>query len=257
MPERAADRDDQLADLERVGLADRRRRQAGRVDLDDREVGQGVDAVDRARQDAPVLELDVELLAALDDVVVGQDPAVAVEDDARADAGVGDDAEVAGVGRAGDRDPDDRRADLGGDGDRRRRLVDGHRLDGPDVGRLRRAHRGGRRRAIEDAGRARARRRSRPTRARPTGATRRRASRHGRPSASAGTTATVGGGVGAGSYQRSGVTGVRLAPRPRPIGARLGARRVGRRPAARRTARRVAADGQAGVSVDVEEVEPA
>ena len=85
--QRAADGDDQLADLERVGLADGRRRQAGRVDLDDGQVGQRVDAVDGAGQDPPVLELDVELLAALDDVVVGQDPAVAVEDDARADAG--------------------------------------------------------------------------------------------------------------------------------------------------------------------------
>ena len=46
--ERAADRDDQLADLERVRVADRGGRQAGRVDLDDREVGQRVDAVDRA-----------------------------------------------------------------------------------------------------------------------------------------------------------------------------------------------------------------
>ena len=49
--QRAADRDDQLADLERVGLADRGRRQARGVDLDDREVGQGVDAVDGAGQD--------------------------------------------------------------------------------------------------------------------------------------------------------------------------------------------------------------
>ena len=80
--ERAADGDDQLADLERIGLADRRGREAGRVDLDDREVGQRVDAVDRARQHAAVLQLDVELLATLDDVVVGEDPAVRVEDDA-------------------------------------------------------------------------------------------------------------------------------------------------------------------------------
>ena len=75
------------------------RRQVGRLDLDDGEVGQGVDAVDGAGQDAAVLELDVELVAALDDVAVGQDPAVAVVDDARADAGLGDDAEVARVGR--------------------------------------------------------------------------------------------------------------------------------------------------------------
>ena len=102
-------------------------------DLDDREVGQGVDAVDRARQDAAVLELDVELVAALDDVVVGEDPAVAVVDDAGADAGLGDDAQVAGVRAAGDGDPDDGRADLGGDRDGRRRLVDGDGLGGADV----------------------------------------------------------------------------------------------------------------------------
>ena len=46
--QRAADGDDQLADLERIGLADRRGRQARGVDLDDREVGQRVDAVDAA-----------------------------------------------------------------------------------------------------------------------------------------------------------------------------------------------------------------
>ena len=120
MPERAADGDDQLADLERIGFADRGGRQVGRIDLDDGQVGQRVDAVDRAREDAPVLELDVELLAALDDVLVGQDPAVAVEDDAGADAGLGDHPEVARVRGPGDGDPDDRRADLGGDGDRGR-----------------------------------------------------------------------------------------------------------------------------------------
>ena len=84
--ERAADRDDQLADLEGVGLAEGRGRQVRPVDLDDGEVGQGVDAVDGAGEDAAVLELDIELVAALDDVLVGQDPAVAVVDDAGADA---------------------------------------------------------------------------------------------------------------------------------------------------------------------------
>ena len=53
-------------------------RQAGRVDLDDGEVGQGVDAVDRRRERAAVLELDRQLLrVAGDDVVVGQDQPLA------------------------------------------------------------------------------------------------------------------------------------------------------------------------------------
>ena len=58
VPERRADRDRELADLDVRGLADRGRRQPGRVDLHDREVGEGVDAVDRARELATVLELD-------------------------------------------------------------------------------------------------------------------------------------------------------------------------------------------------------
>ena len=40
---------DELADLERVGVAERGDRQVGRLDLDDGEVGEGVDAVDRRR----------------------------------------------------------------------------------------------------------------------------------------------------------------------------------------------------------------
>ena len=57
-PERRADRDRELADPDVRRLADRRGRQAGDVDLDDREVGQRVDAVDRALELAAVLELD-------------------------------------------------------------------------------------------------------------------------------------------------------------------------------------------------------
>ena len=59
--QRAADRDDQLADLERVRVAERGGRQVRPLDLDDREVGQGVDPVDRAGEDAAVLELDLEV----------------------------------------------------------------------------------------------------------------------------------------------------------------------------------------------------
>ena len=127
VPERAADGDDELADLERARVAERRRRQAVALDLDDREVGQGVDAVDRAIEDAAVVELDREAVAALDDVAVGEDPAGAVVDDARADAGLGDDA-GRGVDVAAGRDAHDGRADRGGDVDGRRVLVDGDRL---------------------------------------------------------------------------------------------------------------------------------
>ena len=56
--QRAADGDRQLADLERRRVAERRRRQAGRLDLDDGQVGERVDAVDRAVEVASVLELD-------------------------------------------------------------------------------------------------------------------------------------------------------------------------------------------------------
>ena len=53
------------------------------VDLDDREVGEGVDAVDRGVERAAVLERDRQLRrVARDDVVVGEDQAVRVEDDA-------------------------------------------------------------------------------------------------------------------------------------------------------------------------------
>ena len=150
MPERAADGDDQLADLERARIAERRRGQAGLVDLDDGQVGQGVDAVDRALQDAAVAELDLHRVAAFDDVAVGQDPAVAVVDDAGADAGLRDDPEI-GVGRAGGRDADHGRADRRGDVDGRRRFIDGHGLVRPD-GRAGATGRDGRR-SIEGAGR--------------------------------------------------------------------------------------------------------
>ena len=83
--ERAADGDGLLADLDGCGVADRSGRQAGRVDLDDGEVGERVDAVDRAREGAPVLEVDRQGLGVVaDDVVVGQDQAAGVEDDAGA-----------------------------------------------------------------------------------------------------------------------------------------------------------------------------
>ena len=217
----------------------RGRREAGRVDLDDGQVGQGVDAVDRAGQDPAVLELDVELLAAFDDVMVGQDPAVAVEDDAGADAGLGDDPVVAVVGRAGHGDPDDGRADLRGDRDRRRLLVDRDRLERTDVGPLGDGGRRRRGRPIEGAGRAQ----------REDGATGREhggQERGGQQRAAAGPLARRDG-DGAGGHRRRGrlvpaLGGHRrgLVPGPGPVAAGLGARRetvegrIGRRGRARR-----------------------
>ena len=83
--ERAADGDRLLADLDGRRVADRGGREAGRVDLDDGEVGERVDAVDRGVEGAAVLEVDRERWrVAGDDVVVGEDQAVGVEDDAGA-----------------------------------------------------------------------------------------------------------------------------------------------------------------------------
>ena len=147
--EGTADRDDELADLEPVRVADRRRRQARRVDLDDGQVGEGVDAVDLRVVLRAVLELDRQVRGARDDMAVRQDPAVRVEDDPRADA-------VLLLLRRRVRvdalrvDPDDRRAGLGRDIDDRRRLVERERLlDRGGVGAL--AGRCGDGRAVECA----------------------------------------------------------------------------------------------------------
>jgi hypothetical protein len=107
-PERAADRDDELADLR--GASESPRRAAGRSVASTLTIArsvQRVDAVDRARVLRAVLELDGELVAAGDDVAVREDPAARVEDDAGADpllvqvVALGIDALV--------NDPDDRR----------------------------------------------------------------------------------------------------------------------------------------------------
>ena len=72
-------------DLDRARVTDRRGRESGRVDLDDGEIGERVDAVDGGVERAPVLEVDGELGGvAADDVMVRQDEPVRVEDDAGA-----------------------------------------------------------------------------------------------------------------------------------------------------------------------------
>ena len=198
-------------------------RQARGIDLDDGQVGERVDAVDAALEDAAVLELDIELLAALDDVVIGQDPAVAVEDDARPDAGRRDDPEVAGIGGAGDADLHDGRADRRRDRDRRRRFIDGDRLHCAGVGGGRRGRRGGR--SIEGADGVEGE--DRATRCQDRGQER---GRDKRPAASP--LATRGRGRRGGGRRRRGLVpalgrdGRDLVPGSSPVGARFRGRRV-------------------------------
>src|SRR4029079_18711718 len=68
----AADGDGGLADLDGRRVADRGGGEAGRLDLDDGEVGQRVDAVDRGVERAAVLEVDGQARGvAGDHVMVG------------------------------------------------------------------------------------------------------------------------------------------------------------------------------------------
>ena len=103
----AADGFNPIADLRPVGVAhlDGGQGRAG-VDLDDGEVGGLVDA-DDARGTAEVLrigiggELDVNLVGLFDDVVVGDDVALGIDDEAGAE-GLADLAVVAAVALVGD-----------------------------------------------------------------------------------------------------------------------------------------------------------
>jgi hypothetical protein len=89
--EGAADGLHPVAHLRRVGVAqlDGRQRRAG-VDLDHRQIGGLVDA-DHARRTAQILgvgiggELDVDLVGLLDHVIVGDDVALGIDDEARAE----------------------------------------------------------------------------------------------------------------------------------------------------------------------------
>jgi hypothetical protein len=87
--ERVADRADPLAHPQRGRIAQRRHRQAGlAVDLDQRDVGVGIGADGAGAKRPPVRELDDDALGAVDDVVVGEDAAVGVDDEAAAGAGL-------------------------------------------------------------------------------------------------------------------------------------------------------------------------
>ena len=85
-PERVADRDRPLADLELVRVAEARRLYGMPLDLHDREVGLRVGADELGGDGLAVGERDLELIRVVDDVVVGEDVALAVEHHARAHA---------------------------------------------------------------------------------------------------------------------------------------------------------------------------
>ena len=90
--ERVADGDDELADPDLVGVAERRRHQlVGRdVGPDDGEVVARVRAHDSSARRGAVRQDDVQHVEAVDHVVVREDVAVLVDDDAGADAaGIG------------------------------------------------------------------------------------------------------------------------------------------------------------------------
>ena len=90
-PERAAERDHDLPGPKVVGIAEGQRRQAGRLDLDDGEVGLEIETDDAAVQQPPARRqdraagrhgrhLDADALRAADHVRVGHDEARGVDD---------------------------------------------------------------------------------------------------------------------------------------------------------------------------------
>ena len=79
--QRIADGADPFADAQRLRVAHRRHRQIPRLDLDERDVGIGVDAEHAGLQAAAVGELHHDPLGVLDDVVVGQDLPVGLDDE--------------------------------------------------------------------------------------------------------------------------------------------------------------------------------
>jgi hypothetical protein len=83
-PNGFADREHHVAHLQRVVAAERDRGQRGRVGLQHREIGLGIGAADACRELAPVVEHELDLVGAFDDMVVGQHVAVGRDDDAGA-----------------------------------------------------------------------------------------------------------------------------------------------------------------------------
>ena len=92
--ERRADRDDPLADLRRVAVAEARRHEVFRGDAEHREIGRRIAPDELRREEATVREPHVDRQRVLDDVVVRQDSAVRREDDARAHPALDGDARI-------------------------------------------------------------------------------------------------------------------------------------------------------------------
>ncbi len=82
-----ADRQHEVADLERVAVAERQRRQAlaVRIDLEHGEIAVLVRQQHLRLELAPVAQHDADFLGVLDDVVVGDDEARRIDDHARAE----------------------------------------------------------------------------------------------------------------------------------------------------------------------------
>ena len=86
-PERIPDRDDRIADPHVVGVTELQRRQAAgtRLDPEDGDVGGGICADDLRLQRVLIREADLDLVGALDHVVVRDDVAGLVDHEARAE----------------------------------------------------------------------------------------------------------------------------------------------------------------------------
>ncbi len=104
-PERIADGQDLVTDLQLIGLAPGDDRQAIEFDAQYRQVAVGVGADDFGAGTAAVGEHHFDFCRPLDDVVVGEDVPLRADDDATAQAGLGARVRVAkketepGVGR--------------------------------------------------------------------------------------------------------------------------------------------------------------
>ena len=86
--EGVADGDDPVADAGAVGIAEWNRADALEGgDADKREVGGGVAADDGGLELAVVVEFDADVAGSLDDMEVGQDVALVIDDESRAEAG--------------------------------------------------------------------------------------------------------------------------------------------------------------------------
>ena len=113
-----ADRAHPFADAQAIGVAEGEGRQAQRADLEEGEVGGRIGADERGRELALVGEADADPVGRSDDVVVGEDEALGIHDEARAlsaartlAVGVVERARAAVPGGLGDGDVDDGRVD--------------------------------------------------------------------------------------------------------------------------------------------------